>query len=362
MARLFDPLRLRSLKLSHRIMDWHLVHYGRMAMGGAAMVMLESTAVEPTGRIGYSCLGIWNDDQLASLRRIARFIKAQGCVPAIQINHTGRKGSWRRPWHGYAPLDQEDVDLRSEPPWSVQGPSPLPVSNGKPPPLEMTAAAIQDNIASWVQAARNADLAEFDALEIHAAHGYLVHQFLSPISNHRNDAYGGSNTGRMRFPLELVEAVRAAWPAEKPLLVRVSAVDGVDGGLTIEDTIAFSRELAKLGVDLVDCSSGGIGGLATVSRIPRGPGFQVPFAQAVRREAGIRTIAVGLITQAMQAAEIIENDRADLVAVGREILVTPNWPNVVRTQLEEKSGFGHWPRESGWWLDRRVESISASTE
>lgn len=376
MTDLFDPIRLRDVTLAHRIIippmamyratrdgcatDWHLVHYGRLAMGGAALVMLESTAVSADGRIGYACLGLWSDHQIAPLKRVADFIREMGSVPAIQINHTGRKGSWRRPWDGYSRLDDEDIALRGEHPWRVHGPSPLPVSEGTQVPAELTETQIAAIVGDWADAARRADRAGFDVLEIHAAHGYLLNQFLSPVANRRTDGYGGSLENRMRLTLEVAQAVRAAWPAGKPLFLRVSAVDGVEGGWTLDDTVALSIELRKSGVDLIDCSSGGIGGSATVMRVPRGPGFQVPFSRRVRDEAGIPTIAVGLITEAEQAQKIIASGGADLVAIGREALVSPNWPDIARTRLDPAGGHGHWMPETGWWLDRRILSVNAS--
>lgn len=375
MTKLFEPFELRGVTLRHRIIvppmamyragpdgtanDWHLVHYGRLAMGGAAMVMVESTAVAAEGRIGYACLGLWDDAQIVPLRRVADFIRSQGAIPAIQINHTGRKGSWRRPWDGYTQLTDEDAELRGERAWITRGPSAIPVSEGKPAPAPLEPAEIAEIVADWAAAARRARAAGFDILEIHAAHGYLLNQFLSPIANHRTDGYGGDLAGRMRLTLEVTEAVRAAWPEDKPLLLRVSAVDGVEGGWTLDETVALARALKARGVDAIDCSSGGIGGSATVMRVPRGPGFQVPFAERVRREAGIPTIAVGLITTPEQAAEIVDADRADIVAIGREALVDPNWPCAARTHLQRERGYADWPPESGWWLDRRILSLRA---
>ena len=375
MAALSDPITLRGVVAKNRVMippmamyqavdgfatDWHLVHYGRFAMGGAGIVMLESCAVEERGRITHACLGLWSDEHIEPLRRIAAFIGSRGGVPAIQLNHSGRKGSWRRPWDGYGPLTVDDLRARGEAPWPVAGPSPLPVNPAVPPPAELDAAQLSAIRDSWVAAARRTRAAGFGLLELHAAHGYLLHQFLSPIANHRTDRYGADLAGRMRFPLEVVEAVRAVWPDELPLAVRVSAVDGVEDGWSIEDTVVLARELKARGVDLVDCSSGGIGGLATVTRIPRGPGFQVGFAEQVRREAGVPTVAVGLITTAAQAADVLRDERADIVAVGRQALVDPNWPDVAGRELSGHGDYRDWPQEIGWWLDKREESLRAS--
>jgi 2,4-dienoyl-CoA reductase-like NADH-dependent reductase (Old Yellow Enzyme family) len=373
MTTLFDPFTLRGVTLRHRLVispmctyragpdgratDWHFAHYARFAFGGAAMVMTEATSVAAEGRHCYSDLGIWEDGQIAPLRRIAEFLKAHDCVPAIQLQHAGRKASARRPWDGAKPLDEDDARLRGEPAWPVMGPSPIPYAEGAPVPREMDQADIRDDIEQWVQATRRAVAAGFEVLEVHAAHGYLINQFLSPLANQRQDAYGGDLAGRMRFALELIEAVRAAWPQDKPLLVRVSAVDS---GWSMDDTVALARALKAVGVDAIDCSSGGIGGPVVNARVPRGPGFQVPFAERVRQEAGLPSIAVGLITEPQQAAEIVENGRADLVAIGREALVNPNWVNQALTQMQPQGGYAHWPAPSGWWLDRRNESIAAS--
>lgn len=377
MRKLFEPMQLRDVVLKNRIVippmamyqagpdgratDWHLVHYGRLAMGGASMVMLESTAIEADGRIGHACIGLYEDGHVEPLRRIAELIRAEGSVAAIQINHTGRKGSWRRPWDGYTFLDQEDIDLRGEHPWPVAGPSPVPVKEGRGDPQEMDTADIRANIAAWAEAARRADRAGFDVLEIHAAHGYLINQFLSPISNRRQDHYGGSLQRRMRFALEVAEAVGDAWPAHKPLLVRISAVDGVEGGWSLDDSVELSRELALRGVDAIDCSSGGIGGLATVSRVPRGPGFQLSFSERIRHEVGIPTIGVGLIRTPDHAAEAIDEGRADIIAIGREALVNPNFPSAARTQLDPERGYQDWAPAVGWWLDKRDSSLRART-
>jgi 2,4-dienoyl-CoA reductase-like NADH-dependent reductase (Old Yellow Enzyme family) len=370
---LFSPLTLRGVTLRHRITippmlmyraghdglatPWHQVHYGRLALGGAAMVMLESTAITEQGRVGYADLGLWSDQQVAPLRSIADFIKAEGCVPAIQINHSGRKGGIRRPWDVYIPLNEEDA-ARGEPPWPVIGPTDVPYTHGAQVPRPMALEDIRQVTLDWASAARRADAAGFEVLEIHAAHGYLLHQFLSPLSNTREDAYGGSLMGRMRLTLEVVAAVRAAWPQEKPLFVRLSCVDGVDGGWSLDDSVVLARKLRTLGVDLIDCSSGGIGGSATNSRVPRGAGFQVPFADRIRREAGIPTQAVGLITHPTLAAEVIGQGRADLVAIGRQALVDPNWPNAATLSLHPEGGYAQWPPETGWWLDKRDLSIA----
>lgn len=372
-TRLFEPLHMRGVTFKNRIVcspmcmyraehdgmanDWHFAHYSRLAMGGAAMVMLEATAVDIMGRHCYADLGIWGDEHVAPLRRITDFMKGQQCLPALQLQHAGRKGGTRRPWHGKSPLNDEDIRLRGEPPWPVVGPSALPASDGMPLPSELAAVDIPKVIDKWVVATRRAVAAGFEVLELHAAHGYLVHQFLSAYSNKRTDRYGGDRNGRMRFALELVEAVRRVWPEDKPLLMRVSAVD--EAGWSLDDTVALAREFKARGVDAIDCSSGGIAGSPT-NQAARRPGFQVPFAERVRADAGIPTVAVGLIMTPQLAAEIVDNGLADLVAIGREVLVNPNWPCAARTLLEPDRGHTDWPPETGWWLDRRADILAAA--
>lgn len=373
MTALFRPYTLRGVTLKNRIVispmctysaaadsvatDWHFVHYGRLAMGGAGMVMLEATAIEARGRHCYSDLGIWGDEHIVPLRRIAQFIKAQNCVPALQLQHAGRKASAGRPWHGAKPLDDEDVLFRGEHPWQTVGPSAIPYTEGAPVPAALSVNEMHELKATWVAAAGRALAAGFEVIEVHAAHGYLLNQFLSPLANQRSDHYGGDRAGRMRWPLEVMEAVRAVWPQDRPLFVRVSSVDGADGGWTLDDTVAFARALGALGVDLIDCSSGGIGGAATMNRLARSPGFQVPFAERVRCEADMPTLAVGLIMTPELAAEIIDEGRADLVAIGREALVDPNWPSAARTRLQPERGFSDWAAPNGWWLDKRAQIL-----
>ena len=377
MRKLFEPFTLRSVTIKNRIVispmctysaaadglvtDWHFAHYGRLALGGAGLVMLEATAILAEGRHCYSDLGIWGEEHIAPLRRVSQFIKAQGCVPALQLQHAGRKASAGRPWHGAKPLGEEDVRLRGEHPWPTVGPSPVPYTHGAPVPRELSVAELRELTAAWVRAAERSIAAGFEVLEVHAAHGYLLNQFLSPLSNFRGDAYGGSLEGRMRWPLEVIRAVRGAWPQDKPLFVRVSSVDGTEEeGWTLDDTVVFGRELKAIGVDLVDCSSGGIGGSATMNRLARSPGFQVPFAERVKHEVGIPTIAVGLIMTPELAADIVDNDQADLVAIGREALVDPNWPNAAGTKLQPERGYNDWPKPVNWWLDKRAQILKSA--
>ncbi|HEY0513131.1 MAG TPA: NADH:flavin oxidoreductase/NADH oxidase, partial [Thermoanaerobaculia bacterium] len=309
--------------------DWHLVHLGSRAVGGAALVVVEATAVTRDGRISPADMGIWNDAQIEPLARIARFVQAQGAVAGIQLAHAGRKASTSAPWEGGGPLMTP-----AEEGWTVVGPSPIPFREGGPIPVALDEAGIDEVVKAFESAARRALAAGFQVIEIHAAHGYLLHQFLSPLSNHRDDSYGGSLENRMRLLLRAAERVRGVMPAELPLFVRISATDwapdSVKNGWDVEQSIQLARWLKLIGVDLVDASSGGT--LPRVS-IPAGPGYQVPFARRIRREAGILTAAVGMITEPEQANEIIGNGDADLVFLAREMLREPYWAFKAQREL-----------------------------
>jgi len=367
---LFQPIQLRRVTGKNRVVvspmcqysahdghvtDWHLVHLGKLAQGGAGVVFVEATAVESRGRITHGDTGIWNDSHIAGLSRIASFIKEQKAIPAIQLAHAGRKASMARPWYGNGPLTHADLE-RGDKPWPIVAPSPKPLDEGWLTPRAFAEDEFSSVEKAFADAARRAHAAGFEVLEVHAAHGYLLHSFLSSISNARRDEYGGALEDRMRFPLEVVAAVREAWPQEKPLFVRVSSIDDVEGGWSLEDTVAFSRRLRDAGVDVVDCSSGGIAGSATAATrtlLPRIPGFQLPFSERVRREAGIATMAVGLILTAQQAEEALQAGRADLIAVGREALYDPNWPLHAAQALGADPQMERWPVQYGWWLTRR---------
>src|SRR5512136_858993 len=317
---LLSPLALRGVTLRNRIGvspmcqysavdgragDWHLVHYGGFAAGGAGLVVVEASAVEARGRISEADLGLWDDAQVEPLGRVARFVEGQGAVPAIQLAHAGRKASVRVPWdQGGAPRLPEAGG------WAVVGPSPVPFADGHATPAALDEAGLRSVVAAFAAGARRAVTAGFRAVELHAAHGYLLHQFLSPLSNRRTDRWGGDFENRTRLAREVVEAVRREWPERLPLLVRISCTDWVEGGWDLPQSIELARRLRPLGVDLVDCSSGGMSPAASV---PLGPGYQVGFAEAVRREAGIATSAVGLITQPEQADQIVRTGQADLV-------------------------------------------------
>ena len=367
---LFDGIRIRDVRIRNRIVvspmcqysaqdghvtDWHLVHLGKFAQGGAGVVFVEATAVEKRGRITHGDTGIWDDAHVAGLQRIASFVKSQGAVPAIQLAHAGRKASMARPWHGNGPLAQADFE-RGDKPWSIVAPTDAAIGEEWIKPRAFEKGDFQVLLNAYRQAVRRAHAAGFEILELHAAHGYLLHTFLSPISNTRKDEYGGSLENRMRFPLEVAKEVRNAWPAGKPLFMRVSSIDDVEGGWGVDDTVLFSRQLKAIGVDVVDCSSGGILGSATAATktlLQRVPGFQIPFSEKIKKETGIMTMAVGLILTPQQAEEALQAGRADLIAIGREALYDPNWPVHAAQALGADPEFAQWPQQYGWWLTRR---------
>ena len=297
--------------------DWHMVHLGSRATGGAAAVFCEATAVSPEGRITLHDLGLWNDSQITLLKKITAFISTQGAVPGIQLAHAGRKASHHRPWEGGRPLAPNEGS------WTTMAPSALPYRDGEPVPVEMDLRAIDQLKEDFRQAVRRSVEAGFRIMEIHAAHGYLLHEFYSPLSNHRKDQYGGSLENRIRLLLEITDLVRADWPEELPLFVRISASDWVEGGWSIEDSVQLAIHLRDHGVDLIDCSSGGN---SPGQKIPTGPLYQVPFAGQIKKQAGIKTGAVGLITTAHEAATIIAEEKADLVFMARQLLRDPYFP------------------------------------
>ena len=337
---LFTPIKLRSVVTRNRIVcspmcqyvsddggptEWQLVNLGRFAMSGTGIVFGEETAVEPHGRKTHHCAGIYHDDHIPAYRRISDFIKSLGSVPAIQLGHCGRRASAHGPLKNRAALTEADAreGLR---PWQGLAPSALPASPGGAIPRAMDLDDIRENIAAWREAAQRSVDAGYDICEIHGAHGYLIHQFLSPVSNKRTDGYGGSLEGRMRFALEVVDAVRAVWPKDRPLFFRTSAVEGAGGEWGIEDTLELARELKAHGVDVIDCSSGGIMGDGAMPAIPRVPGYQVGYSREIRREVGISTMAVGMITEPSHAEAILREGHADLIALARELMDNPNWP------------------------------------
>jgi len=371
---LLSPVTLRGVTLRNRVVisplcqysaadgmanDWHFAHLARFALGGAGAVFVEATAVHREGRITHGDMGLWSDAHIAPLQRIADFLRAQGAAPAIQLGHAGRKASMQRPWHGNGPLDASDR-ARGEEVWRIVAPSALAMDEGWLTPVELAPKEMAELRENFRRAALRAAAAGFDIVEVHGAHGYLLHSFLSPLSNRRTDAYGGDRAGRMRFPLEIAETVRAAWPKDRPVFFRTSAVDGIDGGWTLDDTVALARELKARDVDVVDCSSGGIAGSATAARIVRHPGFQVPFAERIRREAAIKTMAVGLIVEPAQAEAVLQAGQADLIAIGRQALYDPNWPlHAERALGGDTVDFERWPVQAGWWLERRERGLRA---
>ena len=371
MAGLFDPLTLRGVELSNRIVvspmsqyaavdgmanDWHFAHLSRFALGGAGMVIIEATAVSPTARRTPGDLGLWSNAHTEPLERMAAFLSANGSVPAIQLSHAGRKASERRPWHGETPLDSEDQVLRGEGSWRAQAPSPLPYSEAWPDPVEMTEDDIAGVVADFAAAAQRAHDAGIQAVEVYAGHGFLQHQFLSPISNQRTDRYGGDFEGRVRFALETADAIRSVLPDSSPLFFRVSVTDWLDDGWTVEESIELAKQLREVGVDVIDCTSGGIGGDRRV-RFPLGEGYQVDLAEQVKHGADIPTMAVGMIWSPAHADEVIQNGQADLVAIGRELLDDPNWPHHAARTLGIDTSHSLWPPESGWWLGKRQRAI-----
>lgn len=329
MAALFEPLTIRNLTLKNRIVvspmceyssidgfanDWHLVHLGSRAVGGAGLIITEATAVSPEGRITPDDLGIWKDEHVNMLKRIVAFIDAHGSVAGIQLAHAGRKASHSSPWKGGAQIPIAEGG------WLCVAPSAIPFKEGTEAPKEMDKADISKVTNDFVAAAKRALQVGFKVAEIHAAHGYLLHEFLSPLSNKRTDDYGCSFDNRIRFVVEISEAVRKVWPADLPLFVRISASDWTDGGWTIEDSVALAKVLQSKGVDLIDCSSGGN---VPKAKIEVGPGYQVPFAAQIKKEAGISTGAVGMITEAKQAEEILTSGKADVIIMAREMLRDP---------------------------------------
>jgi 2,4-dienoyl-CoA reductase-like NADH-dependent reductase (Old Yellow Enzyme family) len=348
MSMLFSPLTLKTITFRNRIFvspmcqysshdglptDWHLVHLGSRAVGGAGLVMVEATAVSPEGRISHDDSGIWSDAHAEAFAPITRFIREQGSIPGIQLAHAGRKGSCSLPWLGSGPLGLEACG------WQPLAPSAVPFDVGHPVPRALTLDELDEIEAQFRTATRRAHGAGFQTVELHMAHGYLLHEFLSPLVNRREDSYGGTLENRVRFPLRVARAVREEWPADLPLFVRISATDWVAGGWDTVQSVLLSRQLKEIGVDLIDCSSG----FAVPDEpVPFGPGFQVPFAARVRAEAGIATGAVGCITEPAQAEQIIATGQADVVLLGRQMLRDPYWPLHAATALHADAV---WPNQ-----------------
>jgi len=332
MSKLLSPIKIRNLELKNRLAvspmcqysakdgipnDWHLVHLGSRAVGGAALVITEATAVSSEGRISPADTGIWSDEHAKAFKRIAIFIKDHGAIPGIQLAHAGRKGSTKIPWEG-----DGEVPLNNGG-WQPVAPSTIKFADNYPSPKEMTLADVKMVMGQFEEAAQRSLDAGFQVAEIHMAHGYLLHQFLSPLSNHRKDEYGGQLKNRIKFPLEVATAVRETWPSDLPVFVRISATDWVDGGWDLAQSIELSRELKKIGIDLIDCSSGGI---VPTAKVPVAPGYQVKFAEEIRRHADIMTGAIGMITDAIHAENILATGQADVIIMAREFLRDPYFP------------------------------------
>ena len=369
--KLFQSFKLRSIEAKNRVVispmcqysahdghldDWHLVNLGRFAIGGAGIIFTEASAIQKDGRITHGCPGLWSDTQIPGHTRVTQFLLQNGAIPAVQLAHAGRKSGMQRPWFGNGPLTEADFE-RGDIGWVPSGPSPIPVDGNWPLPKELSLQDIETLIDDYVLATNRAITAGYKLIEVHGAHGYLLHSFLSPLSNHRTDTYGGSRANRMRLALEVVEAVRAAMPVNLPLSFRTSAVDGNGEGWQLEDSVILARELKERGVDIIDCSSGGISGSATASnREKRQPGFQVPYSSHLRFEADIPTIAVGLITHPQQAEDILLRGEADLIAIGREALANPMWSLHAAQALKLDVNYGLWPKQTGWWLNVRDQT------
>lgn len=369
---LFSPYSLRDVTFRNRIAvspmsqyrardgianDWHKVHLGRFALGGAGLVYAEATAVEADGRRTAGDLGIWNDAQIANLGSIASFLSGEGAIPGIQLSHAGRKASERRPWHGETPVDEEDVSKRNERPWQSIAPSAIPYADGWPIPAQMSEDDITRVISSFGEAARRSEVAGFKVIEVYAAHGFLIHQFLSPISNKRTDQWGGSAPNRRRFAVEVALAIRANWSEKYPLAFRLSATDWLDSGLEIEDIVETAKVLKDVGVDMIDCSSGGISGKERPRRMILEQGFQARFAERIRQGASIPTMAVGFLWDPHFCENLVASGQADMVALAREILDDPNWPLHAAAKLGTDKKHETWPIESGWWLMKRQRLI-----
>lgn len=378
MSALFSPITVRGVTFPNRVVvsplcmysaedgvgqPWHFAHLSTFARGQAGLVFAEATGVVPEGRITPKCLGIWSDAHIEPLKPITAFIEEMGCVPGIQLAHAGRKASTAPPFLGGTPLPSDDPDA-----WQVVGPSAQAVGENFPTPHELTAAEIGELVEQFAMAARRSLQAGFKVIELHGAHGYLLHSFLSPISNVRTDEYGGSIEGRMRFPLEVCAAVRKEVGEQVPLFFRISAVDGVEGGWTMDDSVTLAKALGDAGIDVIDCSSGGVrgaprfrtddAGKPLTASSARQPGFQVPYAERIKNETSLKSMAVGVIVDAQQAEDIAGSDQADFVALGREIMHNPFWPLHAAHTLGVDSDFKMWPKQYAWAVDRRSQIAS----
>ena len=366
---LFQPISIRHVTLKNRVVvapmhqysgvdgyptDWHLMNAGKFAAGGAGLVIVESTKVERRGCGTVGDLGLWKDDFVPHFARLVDFIRAHGSVPGIQLGHSGRRARLSRPWEGGRPL-KPGPDIPDFDAWELVAPSALSAGEGEPEPRALPNAEVKQLVEAWGQGARRAHEAGFDVLEIHGAHGYLIHQFLSPHSNLRNDEYGGSELNRMRFAIEVVESVRAHWPMHKPLFLRLSVQD--DAGWGPDESVRLARIVKPKGVDVIDCSSGGMRGSPVTSAGPVRYGYQVPYADRLRNEGGLMSMAVGLIVHADQAEQILQDGKADLIALARELLYNPNWPMDAAQKLGVDRQFASVPSAQAYWLAKRAQSV-----
>lgn len=369
---LFESFTIRGLTLKNRLVispmcqhsaefgkagAWHLVYLGAFALGGAGLILVESTAVAADARIGVRDVGLWADEHIAPLRAVTDFVHSNGAAIGVQLAHAGRKAGSQPLWQGGRALTREELAATGQP-WRRLGPSPIPAGSAWSTPEEMSKLDIDESVAGFVAAARRAEAAGFDIAELHFAHGYLVASFLSPLANARRDAYGGSLNNRMRLAIETAQAVRCVWPQEKPLFVRISAVDGAEGGWDLGDSIVLARALKEVGVDVIDCSSGGLTDETRDGNVPRGLGFQVPFSERIRHEAGITTQAVGVILDGKQAEAILAEGKADLIAIGRQALYDPYWALHAAQELGVDPEFDLWPKQHGPWLAKRARLLA----
>lgn len=372
MTLLFSPLTIRELTLKNRVVispmcqhsaepngvagDWHLVHLGKFALGGAGLIFVESTAVAEPSRIGRCDVGLWGDHQIAPFRRITDFVHTNGGRIGVQLAHAGRKAGSEALWEGGRAYTAEQLGALGQN-WARIGPSAIAAGPGWTVPREMSISDIEAAIGQFIAATHRADAAGFDVIELHFGHGYLVASFLSPGANFRTDEWGGSRDNRMRLALTIAREVRKAWPARKPLFVRISAIDGAESGWSIDDSVVFARALGEVGVDVIDCSSGGLTDETRNTNVPRGLGFQVPYAARIRAEAGVMTQAVGVILDGAQADAILLSGAADLIAVGREALIDPYWALHAARRAGAEPEFSGWPRQHAGWLARRQRQL-----
>ena len=371
---LFSSFKIKSKSFRNRIVlspmcqykakdgvisDWHFQHYSRFAFSGLGAAFVEATGVSPEGRIGHGCTGIWSDSHVEGLSKVAKIFNEYNCLSGIQLAHAGRKASYLRPWDGASPITEND---KVEPAWQTIGPSAIPINNSSPVPKEMTVEDINKVREDFKKAAQRADKAGFDIIEIHGAHGYLLHSFFSPLSNQRNDQYGGSFENRIRFALEIIADIKSVWPDNKPLFYRLSSIDAPGQGANLQDNIMLAKSLKSVGVDVIDCSSGGITGSPVLTKSKIVPGFQVPYSEKIKKDAEISSMAVGAIISADQANEIISNKRADLVAMGRELLADTQWVYKAATYFNLENAKDYLPDSYSFYLSRRDEYLDRAAK